>query len=214
MRHLPSATTMIKENSGKIFRFKLDHNQGFGFAEIYDFSDEYPVDGNIVFVYKRIDSNEWKSYIQEEITSSGINLGPITLSGHPNSRGIGAWKFLFRSDKFLIEERPVTKEAQDRAPWIYNWDSLNKWHLSDWDAKKHPIYVTYDEVRSLETRIINSMSGVVKKATMKKLIEDNKIVTDFYDLTNLGNRNMYIQLINTYFTLDKTLDLIRLIPAD
>ena len=32
---------MIKENSGKLYRIKLEHNFGFGFVEIYDFTDFY-----------------------------------------------------------------------------------------------------------------------------------------------------------------------------
>jgi len=205
---------MIRENSGKFFRFKLDFGLGYGFAEVYDFSDEYPVDGNIVFVYKRIDEEIKKNYNSSEITSSGIGLGPITLAGHPNSRGVGAWKYLFKSDTFLIEERPITKDAQDLNPLIYNWDTLKQWHKSDWDTKRGPIYVRHNDVRSLETRIINSTSGVVKKTTMKKIIDEDKNLVKYYDLSELGNRNMFLQLINTYYSADKTEGLIGLISID
>ena len=38
------ADLMIKENSGKIYRFRLDHNLGYGFAEVYDFTDHSEFD--------------------------------------------------------------------------------------------------------------------------------------------------------------------------
>lgn len=205
---------MIGENSGKFFRFKLDFDLGYGFAEVYDFSDNYPVDGNIVFVYKRIDEELKKRYHDSEITSSGIELGPITLAGHPNTRGVGAWKYLFKTDTFIIDERPITKTAQDLNPLIYNWNTLKRWHKSNWDTKKGPTYVEYSDVRSLETRIINSTAGIVKKTTMKKLIDKGENVAGYYDLSQLGNRNMFLQLINTYYSLEKAERLIELIPNE
>ncbi len=31
---------MIKETSGKIYKFRLDHNLGFGYSIVYDFTDQ------------------------------------------------------------------------------------------------------------------------------------------------------------------------------
>jgi hypothetical protein len=205
---------MIEENSGKFFRFKLDFDLGFGFAEAYDFTDIHSADGSIVFVYNRVDKDIKKSYKLEEITSSGIALGPIRLFRYPNSRGIGAWKYLFKQDNFIIEEPNITKDAQDLTPLVYNWDTLRRWHTSDYGMKESPCYVPYSELRSLETRIMNSTTGVVKKFTMKKLIDEEKNVAHYYDLSELGSRNMVLQLINTYYSLEKAKEIIELIPVD
>jgi len=205
---------MIEENSGKFFRFKLDFNMGFGFAEVYDFTDIHSADGRIVFIYNRLDKETKKSYKLEEITSSGIALGPIRLYRYPNSKGIGAWKFLMKHDNFIIEEPNFSKDAQDLTPMVYNWDTLKSWHRSDYGMKESPRYVPYSQVRILETRIMNSTTGVVKKVTMKKLIDEEKNVAQYYDLTDLGNRNMFLQLINTYYPLEKAKQLIGLIPVD
>jgi hypothetical protein len=205
---------MVEENSGKFFRFKLDFDLGFGFAEAYDFTDNHFFDGNLVLVYNRIDTDIQKHYNLNEITSSGIALGPIRLMSYPNSRGVGAWKFLGNHNSFIIEEPNITKDAQDLTPLVYDWNTLKRWHKSNWDSKKGPVYVPYGEVRSLETRILNSNLGVVRKATMKKLIDESKTVADYYDLSELSNRNMFRQLINTYYPLEKTRVLIELIPVD
>ena len=46
---------MTAENSGKVYRFKLDYNLGLGFAEVYDFTDLSMFDGRDVYVYNRHD---------------------------------------------------------------------------------------------------------------------------------------------------------------
>jgi hypothetical protein len=168
----------------------------------------------MVFVYNRVDKEIKKTYKLDEITYSGIALGPIRLFSYPNSRRVGAWKYLFKHDNFIIEEPNITKDAQGLAPWVYDWNTLKRWHKSDWDPKGLPEYVPYSEVRLMETRIINSTSGVVKKATMKKLIDGGEDVTKYYDLSELGSRNVFVQLINTYYPLEKAKELIELIPAD
>jgi len=205
---------MIEENSGKFFRFKLDFDLGYGFAEAYDFTDIHSADGSMVFVYNRIDRDVKKHYNLEEITSTGIALGPIRLISYPNSRGIGAWKYLFKHHKFIIEEPNITKHEQGFLPIVNDWNTIKRWYRSDWDTKGLPEYVPYSQVRQLETSIINTNQSVVKKATMKNLIDAGENVTKYYDLSELGNRNMFVQLINTYYPLEKTIELIKLISWD
>ena len=65
---------MIVENSGNIYRFKLDHDLGFGFAEVYDFTDELSMlDGRIVYVYVKHDKEEKAKYELSEIRKTGIS---------------------------------------------------------------------------------------------------------------------------------------------
>jgi hypothetical protein len=66
------------------------------------------------------------------------------------------------------------------------------------------IYVDYEEIRHLETRIIRSPSGVVKEFTMKVILDNKEKVSDYYDLSELGNKNLFVYLINTYYPSDKT----------
>ena len=49
---------------------------------------------------------------------------------------------------------------------------------------------------------------------MKKIIDEDKNLVKYYDLSELGNRNMFLQLINTYYSADKTEGLIGLISID
>jgi len=85
---------MIKENSGKIYQFKLDHGFGYGFAETYDFSDESDFDGRLIYVYNQIEANEVSDLTIEKIIESGIALGPIRVVSLPSNRGRYASKYI------------------------------------------------------------------------------------------------------------------------
>ena len=203
---------MIKENSGKIYRFKLDHDLGFGFAEVYDFTDHSMFDGRLVYVYNKIDKKNEKEYRISEIRNSKIALGPIRLYKFPASRGLHSWKFLFKTDELLITELPETKENHSLSFKDDNWSNLKTWYRSRRDFKNSIVYVDYEEIRHLETRIISSPSGVVKEFTMKVILDRNEKVSDYYDLSDLGNKNLFTYLINTYYPLKPAKKYLKQIP--
>ncbi|MGN6439079.1 MAG: hypothetical protein ACTHMM_21225 [Agriterribacter sp.] len=206
--------TMITENSGKIYRFKLDHNLGFGFAEVYDFTDHSMFDGRVVYVFNKYDQDEKLSYDLSEIRESGIALGPIRLYKFPNTRGLHSWKFISKADNLLIHNLPETKELKGLHWLDDNWDNFKgKWYNSNYDIKELPAYVDYEKVRHLETRIINSPSGVVTKFTMKVILDKKEKVSDYYDLSELGIKNMFVQMVNTYFPLAKTKAFLKQLPT-
>jgi len=204
---------MIKENSGKIYRFKLDHGLGYGFAEVYDFTDHSMFDGRIVYVFNRLDKDEKKNYDFSDIRSSGIALGPIRLYKFPNTRGLHSWKFLFKTDNLLINELPETKELQGLEWKDDNWNNFKgQWYSSNYGPKRLPTYVDYEKVRHLETRIVNSSTGVVNQFTMKVILDRQEKISKYYDLSELGNKNMFVYLINTYYPLEKTKEYLKQIP--
>ena len=203
---------MVKENSGRLFSFKLDHNFGYGFAEIYDFTDQSSFSGRIIFVYNLILRKIETHSSIDKIVKSGIALGPITLWKFPNARGKGAWKFITKIDTYIIETYPHAKDLRSLLHLYKDWSKFDKWYISS-DEHDPLMYVPYDKVRRLETRILNPKEGVVTKFTMKNIIDSGKKVVDYYDLNELGTRNMYIQLINTYYPQNKINDLIKDIPT-
>lgn len=199
---------MIKENSGKIYRFKLEHNQGYGFAEIYDFSDLYEFDGKLIYVYNLIENEPKTKYDLNIIHKSGIAIGPLRLMSFPGTRGKYASKYIGQRNDLLINEIPETKEFNGIINEKSNWNDFDKWYRSENFEKGEFKFQKYSELRNLETRILSSIIGVTMKTTMKKLIENGKNVVDFYDLNQIGNYNMFIQLINTYFSLEKATELL------
>ncbi len=203
---------MNKKNSGKIFRFKLDHSLGFGFAEMYDFSDTDPFDGCLIYVYNRYDQQEEKEYNLEQITAAGIALGPIRLNNFPNTRGQGAWKLLFQTNKLMITEIPETKELRGLIIKDDNWDNLQDWYGSNYNTNSLPIFLPYEKLRHLETRILNANTSIATKFTMKVLLDKNVEISKYYDLKKTGNRNLYVQLVNTYYSLNKAKKFLKQIP--
>ena len=162
---------MIAENSGKIYRFALDHGLGYGFAEVYDFTDDSMFDGRYAFVYNKIDQVVSKEYRMDDIRKSGIALGPITFYKFPNVRGIGAWKYLFQTSDVLLSARPPSKELRGLHHKNDNWAELADWYKAPYDLMKLPNYVPYEEVRYLETRILNGPGSAVMKFIMKTLLD-------------------------------------------
>ena len=51
------------------------------------------------------------------------------------------------------------------------------------------------------------------KFSMKKLLDEGKKVGEYYDLADLGTKNMFVQLINIYYSLDKTIQFLKEIPG-
>ena len=76
-----------------------------------------------------------------------------------------------------------------------------------------PTFVPYEKVRHLESRIINSPSGVATKFTMKVILDNREKVSDYYDLNNLADKNMFVQMINTYYPLTKTKSFLKQLPT-
>ena len=206
---------MITENSGKIYRFKLEHNLGFGFAEVYDFTDELSMlDGRLAYVYNKNDKEEKANYELSEIRKTGLALGPIRLYKFPATRGLYSWKYLFQTDNLLITSIPETKELHGLHVKDNNWNNFKTWYKSNRDFKKPLVYVAYEEIRNLETRIINSSLGIVKQFTMKTILDKKEKVTNYYDLSQLGNKNLFVYLVNTYYPLNKTKKYLKLIPSE
>ena len=199
---------MIKPNSGKIYRFQLEHNQGFGFVEMYDFTDYSEFDGRVAYVFNRIDEKEHLNYNITEIHDSGIALGPIKMVKFPGTRGKYAAKYVGQNQDFLITKIPPTKELNAQIIDHSNWNNFQYWRRSD-EEKQSIKFIPYSELRNLETNILNSILSLSQKLTMKKLIDEDKNVANYYDLNEIGFYNMYVQLINTYYPLKKTQDLIK-----
>lgn len=207
---------MIAENSGQFYRFTLDHNLGFGFGEVYDFTDLTMFDGRLVYVYNRHDTVDKVNYELCEIRGTGLALGPIRLHKFPNTRGLHSWKYLFKSEDFVVTELPPYKELHALQRNDSNWDNYKgKWYQSSYDQRKElPIYVDYQKVRELETRIINPPAGVVTKFTMKLILDRGDNLSAYYDLSDPGKKAMFIQLVNTYYPLKDTRKFLKQLPGE
>ena len=143
-----------------------------------------------------------------EIKKSGIQIGTIRLMAFPGTRGKYASKYIGQNSELSISEMPKSKELNSLGIKEINWNNFENWYSSDYKEKGELEFVNYSEVREMETRILASIVCVTKKTTMKKLIDDGKVVSSYYDLSEIGNYNLFVQLVNTYYPLEKTIELI------
>lgn len=202
---------MKLETSGKIFRFPLDFDMGYGYAEQNDFSDIYTFDGILVSVFKLIDTSiEDRSL--EEIKQSEKLFGPVPIYRYPPSRGKSKWVHFATTPDFLVKKWPVFKMYQGNDYDSKDWSKLSKWRIVDREKMDFDLtFHNYEHLRHLETTILNTAEGVATKITMMKLIENGKNVDEYYDLNQRENHNLYVQLVNTYYKKETAAKLLEIV---
>ena len=197
---------MIAKNSGKIFRFELDFNLGYAYCMTFDFTDLSPFSGNIIKVFDYLEKE-----INPEIDIYELLRRPSIIGHHPmiklpNSRGKGAWK-LVGQIKHLIPPHLIFKYNL-QSHTNKDWTKLKKWQT--WENFKNITYnVSYSKIRHLEMSDLYGKESLKIRTTMYYLIMNNKKVSDFYDLKDFHNRNLYIDLCNTNFSIEKAKDLLK-----
>jgi hypothetical protein len=192
------------EYSGNIYSIKLEFDLGFVYAELLDYSDVHDFDGILIQVYNYKDSDNQKNINDiDEIRSSGILFGPVPINRYPSIRGKFLWKYIGKSTNYS-KESPWFKSYRGNLFKEDNWNNVKPWFKSKYfDDDSEDMECNYNEVRRLETTILNHPEMIKIKLSMLYLIDKGENVSDFYDLSKIGNRNMFIQLINTYFDNDK-----------
>jgi hypothetical protein len=201
---------MKLDTSGNIYKIELNFNKGYAFAELLDFSDVSDFDGRLIQVYNLIQKEKTHNEISiDDIIASGIKFGPVPINKYPNVRGKGAWILYGKNNKFPITA-PLFKHY--RGGLFGNWANLKPWFKDNRFNLNKPennyIEYDYEEVRGLETLILNHPIMVKEKVTMMVIIDEGGKVGDYYDLKLLGNKNMYFQVVNTYYPKSQAEELI------
>ena len=201
---------MIKENSGNIFRFALDFEKGYAYAQIFDLSDVLGFSGKLIQVFNLIDNNSGTTVDIQNIKSKGIMFGPVPVNKFPNTRGKDSWIFIGKTETLQFDP-PIFKDYRG----ILNkndWSELKPWYKEDrFENKFESEVFDYEDVRHLETIILNHLKAVCSKCTMMKIISEGESVKNYYDLNEIGMRNTYLQVVNTYYSRDVALKLLRII---
>jgi len=168
---------MKQKNSGKIYRFSLDFDLGYGFSELLDFSDISDFSGRLLYIFRVIEKDNSPNI--EDIKSSGILFGPVPLSNYPNVRGKGAWKLIGEINNYSISV-PILKNVQGNYTQK-DWSKIDTWYKL-YNFEDRSSYCSYEEVRRLELPVLYRMKDIQTRATMQLLIEAGKKVNEYYDL--------------------------------
>ncbi|MEM8890692.1 MAG: hypothetical protein AAGD28_22130, partial [Bacteroidota bacterium] len=200
------------ERSGEIYQLKLDHDLGFAYAQLLDFSDINNFSGWLVNIYDYYSPASLDEGSIPDIVSSPFSLGPIRLPSYPTRRGKAAWRLIGRSNEKISSELPGSKHLGGNITLDNNWNNLSPWFkVSGQGLDSIQVEYKYSEIRQLETGILNTQPSVVLKVSMKSIIDSGKDVSTYYDLNNTEIRVPFIQLINTYYSLAETKELLKLL---
>jgi len=203
---------MKVERSGEIYRFRLEHGQGFGYAQLLDFSDLSNISGWIIYVYNRFDTNGKLIPSLESITNKDIFMGPLTHCGYPARRGRYAWKYIGKTNNLLTSTYPTMKHLRGNITKDNNWANLGPWFQEvGIGISCNQIESSYEEIRNLEIGILDTEPSTVTKVTMKRLIDAGANLREYYDLSDRINEVCLVQIINTYYPLETTCKLLKLL---
>ena len=194
---------MRNTRSGNIYKFEMEFNQGWAFAELLDYSDISEFDGRMIQVFNITDTNKNQNLMTvDEIINSGVLFGPAPLNKYPNVKGRNAWILYGRNER-CSTKTVITKHLRGLLAKD-NWSELKPWFKQfPFQSEQAPIECNYEEVRNLETMILNHPDTVRTKITMMKLIEKHEKINKYYDLKDIGNRNLFVQIVNTYYSKEQ-----------
>ena len=196
---------MIEENSGKIYRFPLIDNLGYGYAELLDYSD---VAGIFIQVYDIFSEGSKVILKLEDILNSKILFGPETINKFPNVKGRKSWKYVGRNENFT-KEFPSFKNYFGYLGAM-DWSVLKPFkEVVGFGLNTRSYVKDFEEIRHLPPTILNHKDSIPDKISMMKIIQMDNNVFDYFDFTYIGNRNIYVHVINTYYPKEKADELIK-----
>lgn len=197
------------ERSGEIYQLRLDFNLGFSYVQLLDFSDVNNFSGWLIYVYNWFETDKNANPTINQIECKSIALGPISMPGYPAKRGKYAWKYIGKTENLIATKLPLFKHLRGHIIKDNNWANLKPWFIqNEAEIDTQDEEVDYSKIRHLETEILNSQPGIATKATMYKIITEGDNVWDYYNLDIIENKILFIQLVNTYFSIDKSLELL------
>ncbi|NII26643.1 hypothetical protein HB364_16255 [Pseudoflavitalea sp. X16] len=189
---------MKKSNSGKVYAFPLNFEQGFALCKFMDYTDVASFDGALVYVLNIYMKTIDELPTTEELTKSKVLFGPVPLNKHINVKGKGAWK-LVGAIKVSDDPIPVFKDTNQIVSLqkAVDWSTVSGWRKRHFNEGGEEC--EYEEVRYLEMLELYDMRNVEIRTTMHFLLLNNLKVEDYYNLKDENYKRIYLQMINTSF---------------
>jgi hypothetical protein len=182
--------------SGNVYRFPLDFEFGYAYGQVLDYSDISDFDGILLRVFNIVEKEELGSKSIAQLKNSGIMFGPAPVNKYPTAKS--GWK-LYGKDNDFPKAPPLFKNLRGLLVQN-NWAKLTPWFKQNrFDEKTDDKECEYEHVRHLETMILNHLDSIKIKITMMNIINNAGKVSDYYDLKQQGHKNLYVQIVNTYY---------------
>lgn len=179
--------------SGSILEFKIPQELGFGYCKILDFRSIREIDGVLAKVFDYIVGTPLTDITL--LREKDWLFGARRLSGLPNTRGKGAWKFkgvLISEDDTII---PDFRDSPKSSPLIEDESTIHDWFaIKNLTSRSKGCH--YDQVKHLENTVINTQQTIEIRTAMEIYRQNGKDPKDYFDLEDLSNWNTYHSLIN------------------
>ena len=193
---------MKKENyvTGSVFQFYVPEIKKYAFCKFFDFRYLIEFHGLLARVYDYFSDNEENPI--EDFKNADWLFGPRSMHKWPNLRKDTGWRslgILLSPNDGIV---PDFKGSRSRI--VKDESAVEHWYAIHDLTKSEEC--EYRQIQHLERRILTTSSlGLVWRTGMEYCRTNNLPVENYYDLNEIGIRNMYYQMINTpsYKTLPK-----------
>lgn len=192
---------MIIENSGKCYRFPLEHNLGFGYAETLDYTDITKFSGKIIFSYDIFQKKHESPIPLEEIRNYSKLISFHPLLSFPNIKGRDSWQLVGQAI-YLKEPEIIFKDISSILK-NDDWSSLWGWHTYTNFKQIGPI-VPYESVRKFELPTLYEKKAIQIRSTFHVLLSNEIDIKTFYDLKNNYLKRLYVEHLNTSLPKEKS----------
>lgn len=183
---------MNLDKSGIIFKFDLQFDLGFCYCRYDDYTDLSTFSGNVLTVFDQYNIDIINEV--ESLASAKKLFGPVSTFAKPSIRGVKKWKKIGR---LITSQTSVPQfKYQHGLLLIKDWETVKPWFVvTSFSGLGREL--PYPLVRELERTILYSMYDIEIRSTMHYLLQNNKKVNDYYDLSNLNNWFLYADILNT-----------------
>lgn len=197
---------MIEKNSGNIYKLELEHNLGVCFLQTVDFTDIAPISGHLIYLYNYFTNRE-SNYNIEEIEKLNFAMKSICLYKFPTKKDTNI-KLIGKTKLIANKVLPAFKDINSiEFYYTRNWNVLDRWFCSNNSSETK--FCDYSKIRHLETKYLRTINYLTIKITMYYILKNKLEISNYYNLKEDFYIDIFIDLINTYFTLEETLFLLK-----
>lgn len=177
--------------TGSVFQFYVPEIKKYAFCKFFDFRHLSEFHGLLAQVFDHFSDSEENSI--EHLKSSDWLFGPRSMHKWPNLRKDTGWKSLgilsAPDDEIVPDFKGTLSRIVEDEFKIDRWYAIH--NLTGGEDCE------YRQVQHLERIILTTSSlGLVWRTGMEYCRLNGLHVKDYYDLNELGIRNMYYQMIN------------------
>jgi hypothetical protein len=191
----PKIPIVKKKNyfTGSVFQFYVQEIEKYCFCKFFDFKHLSDFHGLLAQVFDFFSEKEENAL--ESLIGSDWLFGARSMYRWPNLRKESGWKYLGIINSSDDGTIPDFKSA-NVFPYIVEDESK----ITDWSVVRNLTDFkdcNYDAIKHLETRVLTVTSlNLSYRTGMEYCRKNNLEVRDYYDLSNTGVHDMYLQMIN------------------